>query len=307
MRPIKLIYFFSICLFSQEIDIKIDTNLLRIGEQFSISLYSQKPDSILNYEDVILSILDDFEIIEQKPFSSYFEDDSIYISKYLLTKFDTGKFKLPSIIDIDNLNKEVDSIEVEFIPVLIDTTNNFFDVKKNIDAPFKINELLYYKKYFFLILLLVLIFYLIYKKSLAKKVEKKYEIKKEIEIDIYFLEELDNLNSKKYLENNKFKIYFTRLSEIFRGYLEGRFHLNALELTSNELKQELEKLKLEEDWVNNFLRIGDLVKFAKATPNIEKSEAFFKNVRDYIIKHKSKLNNLNENKKMQNKNSNFKI
>ena len=297
MRPIKLIYFFSICLFSQEIDVKIDTNLLRIGEQFSISLYGQKLDTISDYEDVILSILDDFEIIKQKSFSSYSEGDSIYVSEYLLTKFDTGKFKLPSIIDVNNLNKEVDSIELEFIPVLIDTTNNFFDIKKNIDAPFKIKELLYYKKYFFLIILL-LILYLIYRKSLSKKVEKKYEIKKEIQIDIYFLEELDNLNSKKYLENNKFKLYFTRLSEIFRGYLEERFHLNALELTSSELKHELEKLKLNEDWVNNFLRTGDLVKFAKATPDVKKSEIFLKKVRDFIIKHKVNLNNQNENKKM---------
>ena len=297
MRPIKLIYFFSICLFSQEIDVKIDTNLLRIGEQFSISLYGQKLDTISDYEDVILSILNDFEIIKQKSFSSYSEGDSIYVSEYLLTKFDTGKFKLPSIIDVNNLNKEVDSIELEFIPVLIDTTNNFFDIKKNIDAPFKIKELLYYKKYFFLIILL-LILYLIYRKSLSKKVEKKYEIKKEIQIDIYFLEELDNLNSKKYLENNKFKLYFTRLSEIFRGYLEERFHLNALELTSSELKHELEKLKLNEDWVNNFLRTGDLVKFAKATPDVKKSEIFLKKVRDFIIKHKVNLNNQNENKKM---------
>ena len=298
MRPIKLIYFFSICLFSQEIDVKIDTNLLRIGEQFSISLYSQKLDTISDYEDVILSVLNDFEIIKQKSFSSYSEGDSIYISEYLLTKFDTGKFKLPSIIDVNNLDKEVDSIELEFIPVLIDTTNNFFDIKKNIDAPFKIKELLYYKKYFFLIILLLLILYLIYRKSLSKKVEKKYEIKKEIQIDIYFLEELDNLNSKKYLENNKFKLYFTRLSEIFRGYLDERFHLNALELTSSELKHELEKLKLNEDWVNNFLRTGDLVKFAKATPDVKKSEIFLKKVRDFIIKHKVNLNNQNENKKM---------
>tara|TARA_B100000963_G_C22619487_1_gene669147 strand:+ start:1047 stop:1946 length:900 start_codon:yes stop_codon:yes gene_type:complete len=296
MKLLKLIYFFSICLFSQEIDVKIDTNLLRIGEQFSISLYNQNFDTISDYEDVILSILDDFEIIKQKSFSSYSEGDSIYVSEYLLTKFDTGKFKLPSIIDVNNLNKEVDSIELEFIPVLIDTTNNFFDIKKNIDAPFKINELLYYKKYFFLLILLLLILYLIYRKSLTKKLDKKYEVKKEIQIDIYFLEELDNLNSKKYLENNKFKLYFTRLSEIFRGYLEVRFHLNALELTSSELKQELEKLKLQEDWVNNFLRTGDLVKFAKATPDVKKSETFLKNVKDFIIKHKVNLNNQNENK-----------
>ena len=105
MKPIKLIYFFSICLFSQEIDVKIDTNLLRIGEQFSISLYGQKLDTISDYEDVILSILDDFEIIKQKSFSNSSEVDSIYVSKFLLTKFDTGKFKLPSIIDLNNGNQ----------------------------------------------------------------------------------------------------------------------------------------------------------------------------------------------------------
>ena len=105
MKPTIFIYLFSICLFSQEIDVKIDTNLLRIGEQFSISLYCQKSDTMPDYEDVILSILDDFEIIKQKSFSSYSEGDSIYVSKYLLTKFDTGKFKLPSKIDVNNLNK----------------------------------------------------------------------------------------------------------------------------------------------------------------------------------------------------------
>ena len=74
--------------------------------------------------------------------------------------------------------------------------------------------------------------------------------------------------------------------------------MNALELTSSELKHELEKLKLNEDWVNNFLRTGDLVKFAKATPDVKKSEIFLKKVRDFIIKHKVNLNNQNENKKM---------
>ena len=74
--------------------------------------------------------------------------------------------------------------------------------------------------------------------------------------------------------------------------------MNALELTSSELKHELEKLKLNEDWVNNFLRTGDLVKFAKATPDVKKSEIFLKKVRDFIIKHKVNLNYQNENKKM---------
>ena len=67
-------------------------------------------------------------------------------------------------------------------------------------------------------------------------------------------------------------------------------------MTSSELKHE--KLKLNEDWVNNFLRTGDLVKFAKATPDVKKSEIFLKKVRDFIIKHKVNLNNQNENKKM---------
>jgi hypothetical protein len=64
------------------------------------------------------------------------------------------------------------------------------------------------------------------------------------------------------------KTYYFGLSEVLRGYIEKRFSLPALEMTSEELIPRLPDLNLDAGLnreIREFLKLSDLVKFADAS------------------------------------------
>ncbi|MFC1639246.1 BatD family protein [Gemmatimonadota bacterium] len=88
-------------------------------------------------------------------------------------------------------------------------------------------------------------------------------------------EALDRLEAKHLLERGEIKQYFIEVSEIIRTYLEGRYPIDALEMTSHEVLRELKKVGLEPEVVDlfpPFFSRSDLVKFAKHRPGPEISK-----------------------------------
>jgi hypothetical protein len=77
------------------------------------------------------------------------------------------------------------------------------------------------------------------------------------------------------LDRGETKQYFIEVSEIIRTYLEGRYPIDALEMTSHEVLIELKKVGLEPevfDLFPPFFSRADLVKFAKHRPGPEVSK-----------------------------------
>ena len=75
-----------------------------------------------------------------------------------------------------------------------------------------------------------------------------------------------------------YKLYYSKLTEIVKGYFEEEVKVDALESTTNELIEKLELLKdagqldISKETLNNFksvLATADLVKFAKSNPGSE--------------------------------------
>ncbi len=63
------------------------------------------------------------------------------------------------------------------------------------------------------------------------------------------------------------KLYYSQLTDILRRYLEGRYHINAVDRTTHELSRELKQTscpRLASVKVMELLAFSDLVKFAKA-------------------------------------------
>lgn len=65
------------------------------------------------------------------------------------------------------------------------------------------------------------------------------------------------------------KEYYTRLIDILRDYLQGRFGINAMEMTSRQITQRLqqnEATRMSNDRMKRILEIADMVKFAMVRP-----------------------------------------
>ena len=83
------------------------------------------------------------------------------------------------------------------------------------------------------------------------------------------LRRLGALRERRLAESGHEKEYYTELTDILRQYLEGRFGINAMEMTSTEIMRTLrsnEDTRLSADNMRAVLEVADFVKFAKMRP-----------------------------------------
>ncbi len=104
------------------------------------------------------------------------------------------------------------------------------------------------------------------------------------------LEELADLEATEWVAKGQFKLFYLKLSEIFRRYLEKRYGISALERTTWEIILEFRALALpeeEERIIAQFLDDCDLVKFAKFRPTTEQAVADLERAREFVRQTRS--------------------
>lgn len=80
---------------------------------------------------------------------------------------------------------------------------------------------------------------------------------------------LNDLQTKKLPQSGRDKEYYTELTEILRQYLDGRFGINAMEMSSTQIIDTLrhnKETRPGSDLMKQILEIADFVKFAKVRP-----------------------------------------
>lgn len=102
-------------------------------------------------------------------------------------------------------------------------------------------------------------------------------------------ERLEALKHSGLLERNEIKAFYIEVSEIIRQYVEGRYYIVAMEMTTEEVLGHLadadvseEEYKLCED----FLDRCDLVKFAKVIPSSEENDAIVQTAYEIVERTK---------------------
>ncbi|MEZ4427002.1 MAG: hypothetical protein R3A51_04825 [Nannocystaceae bacterium] len=101
------------------------------------------------------------------------------------------------------------------------------------------------------------------------------------------LEALDELERSELIAEARYQDYYLELTEIAKGYLEGRFGVEALDRTTDEIRRALtergERIEpLTPAAVLRFLENADLVKFARAAPPEDEARAALGEVREMV-------------------------
>lgn len=101
--------------------------------------------------------------------------------------------------------------------------------------------------------------------------KKQAEIIRQAPIPPYDLamSRLHTLRSRNLAESGHEKEYYTELVDILRQYLDGRFDINAMEMTSTQIVRALRSnplTRMSADQIKAVLAIADFVKFAKVRP-----------------------------------------
>ena len=98
--------------------------------------------------------------------------------------------------------------------------------------------------------------------------------------------ELEKLKDEKLWQKGEIKKYYTRLTEILRQYLEKRYGVYSMEMTTSETLESLVNTGFRKDESYTMLRSvltgADLVKFAKYKPEPSENELNFEYSWDFV-------------------------
>jgi hypothetical protein len=94
--------------------------------------------------------------------------------------------------------------------------------------------------------------------------------------------DLIRIEKSKILENGEFKEYYTRVIDVLRRYIEGRFSVEAMDRTTDELVASLREERIVIAGLEEMLRESDLVKFAKLSPGLAPGKRLMESTRRCI-------------------------
>lgn len=97
--------------------------------------------------------------------------------------------------------------------------------------------------------------------------------------------QLNNLRVRQLCEKGREKEYYTELTEILRQYLEGRFGINAMEMTTPQIKRAVYATVPEKSastMMNDVLEMADYVKFARMRPLPEDNARAFSQAMQFV-------------------------
>ncbi len=283
------------------IGVKMDTNILLIGDHTKVTLEAVIPD---NYSVVFPiyndTIIDKLEILDIMPLDTVIENNLLRIrQQYLVTSFDSGWYTIPpmefsvssdSVNLVDTLLSKPLYFGVMTMPLDTANADSITDIKAPIESPITFREILPFAGIGLGILLVLFLAYYLYMKFARKEpIFVKKEKPKEPAHLIAF-RNLDALKESKLWQQGKNKEFYSQLTDIVRTYIEDRFGIFAMEMTTDEIIE----VVISEGIINKELKnelfdtlvLADFVKFAKATTLDNENEQSIKFAYEFVIKTK---------------------
>ncbi len=209
----------------------------------------------------------------------------------MLQAYDSGVWVVPAAkfaVGRDTVSSE--ELNLKVIPVNVDSLQNIHDYKDVADAPFVLSDLIpdfiynYWWAYLLVILLGVAAWYAYYRHKQGKPIIPKKAIVVQPPYE-EAVEALSHLKEAKLWQNGHDKEYFSKLTDILRRYIDRRFLINAIEMTSAQIVDTLKKneeTKAVNEQLKQILEVADFVKFAGVMQLPEDNEAAWTRARNFV-------------------------
>jgi hypothetical protein len=292
-------------LIGQEVKVTsaFDSTKIFIGDQIKYTVTLEKPSDLRLKLPVLKDTISRNIVIVSGP-----RIDSMattkgrikIIQKYLITSFDSGVYQVkPVFVEAKNEGgikryySDYSMLQVMRVKIApADTTAKIFDIVPPYRSPLTLGEVLPW------LLLAVLAGLLTWAVIRYIRNHKKSVTAEEIFIPsdpahVIAFRELERLKSEELWQKGEIKKYYTRLTEILRQYLENRFRVYSLELTTAETLDALIKTGFKKNGSYNDLKSvltgADLVKFAKYNPVANENESHFQTSWNFVMTTKEDI------------------
>ena len=270
---------------------KVDSNNIRIGDWLKFHLEVKHPANIPVRWPAIADSLQGIEVIARDTITTQKTGNDLIESATLtITSFDSGTVVIPPIPfqysapgDTAAKIAETSPIPIFVHTVAVDTSKDIKDIKPPLGLSITFAELLPYLIALVVIGLCVWLFFYIQKKrqrgeSIIPEAPRKpaHEVA---------LNDLRSIESEHMWQRGMIKEYHSRLTDILRVYIEGRFGVMAMEMTTDEIMESLPTADLSKEMkkaLNEILIRADFAKFAKFQPGPQENEQSMKLAFDFV-------------------------
>ncbi len=209
----------------------------------------------------------------------------------ILQSFDSGMYSIGPIAYIvggDTFFTRQMTLKV--LPVHVDSLQDIHDLKPVEEVPFKFFDWVpdiiadWWWAWLLAVLLIAGAVYY-YRHWYKKGINPLKPVRKRLPAYDEAMLNLQNLKQRQLWQNGQEKEYFTGLTDILRVYIDRRFHVNAVEMTSTQIIETLkqnDETRAVNEQLSMILEIADFVKFAGARPLADDNEMAFQRAVQFV-------------------------
>lgn len=279
------------------VNASVDSTQLWIGQQTALTFEINQTQGLKIqtpvFSDVIIKGLDMVDPVRNDTAIS--PDGHLIIrQKYQITSFEDSLFLIPPFPFVSGDDTVwSSSLSLKVIqPFVIDTTKNqITDIKGVLDPEF--NLWFWVKKYLPWLIgiwLIAAIAVLIILISRRKRHNLPLIRKPDVPAHVVAIQKLDKIKQDKLWLQDRQKEYHTQVTDVLREYIERVYEIPAMEMTSDEVLEQLVMLRTDDKSsylaLREILQLADLVKFAKWIAMTDENEHSLANA--YVFVNQTK-------------------
>ena len=268
---------------------RIEPDSIGIGDRFDYIIEVEKDQVQVVQFPVYEADDTKIELVEDAPIDTLLREGrrQKLRKRYRLAAFEEGRYNmgLAQVLYadkniVDTLHSTGDSLRLEVGTFRIDSTSqSIYDIKPQKTLPFRFGEISGYLTWALgmLLLLGIGVYALVrWLPARGKRLGDLFRPAPPQPPHVVAIRALEALHHQKLWQNNRHKQYYSGLTDILRTYISGRWGIGAMEMTTDEIVAAMRGIELPDKAAMDLVKIlrdGDLVKFAKDTPDAEQNEA----------------------------------
>lgn len=293
-----LFCFVSAVAYSQGVTVqaKLDSSSILIGQQTKLHLeVTQDKNTKVQFPIIVDSIVPGVSVVSlTKADTADLQNGKIKVSTdVVITSFDAATYAIPAfkfVAGTDTL--QTNPLSLKVFTVKVDTVKQrIYDIKPVYNAKINWAEVLKTSLIILLILAALAFAFWYFKKYLKKKnqVEEPLVI---VDPHQFAIHELDRIKTEKVWQQGRIKEFYTDVTSVLRLYLQHRFKIQTMEMTSDEIMDSVDDIKEVDGQakvhLKQILKLADLVKFAKWTPDLNENDLTISNAYMFVDETKEK-------------------
>lgn len=277
------------------ISTKLDSAHVMMGRTTTLHISIAQDN---NVKGVLISLLPDtlnamVEIADRgKADTTATSDNRLEIKQDVkLQAFDPGTYQLPAlayVVGHDTIKSKPLTLTVDSVKV--DPEGKIKDFKPIAQVPFKLLDWVpnFISDYWWAWLLGIALIaggIAAYYKWFKKGINPLKPVKNRLPPYEEAMLALQQLKASNLWQNGSAKEYYTQLTDILRVYIDRRFGINAVEMTSSQIMEKIkhnEEAHIANDQLNSVLEIADFVKFANMHTLADDNEIAYQRAVNFV-------------------------